>query len=151
MKKLFITTLIISVFLESCATYPSPKQEISRDGRFIAYNNGIVEDTETGLEWIAGPDKNTNWNDAQKWVENLTVAGGGWRMPTRQELKNLYKHGAGERNMTPLLKTTGWWVWSGETAGSSSAWDFHFRNGGGFWRNRYHSLNDRSFAVRSLR
>jgi len=89
-----------------------------------------VKDTRTGLEWVAGPDRDTNWNEARSWVQSLDLDGGGWRMPTMDELEGLYKKGAGSRNMTPLLETTGWWVWSGETKGSSVAWPFGFRHGG---------------------
>ena len=124
---------------------------IARDGSFCKYANGIVKDTNTGLEWLAGPDRDTNWNEARSWVENLTVAGGGWRMPTREELSVLYQKGAGTRNMTSLLKTTGWWVWSGETRDSSSAWDFDFYDGSENWRYRSSSNNSRGFAVRSRR
>ena len=115
-----------------------------------ALESAIYYDNNTGLEWLAGPDKATNWYDAKKWVESLNVAGGGWRMPTRKELKTLYKEGAGERNMTPLLKTTGWWVWSGETKDSSSAWAF-YNLGGVYWRPRDVSYSLRGFAVRSRR
>jgi hypothetical protein len=122
-------------------------------GAVIAYGNGVVYDKNTGLEWIAGPDKDTSWNDAKKWVENLTVSGGGWRMPTKKELETLYKPGAGKRNMTPLLKTTGWWVWSGETIGPSSAWSFRFFHGGyEYWSTRgFTNSYLRGFAVRSRR
>lgn len=40
-----------------------------RDGVYVAYANGIVRDTKTGLEWKAGPDRDTDWNDARSWVE----------------------------------------------------------------------------------
>lgn len=59
----------------------------TRGGTFIAYANGVIYDKITGLEWYAGPDKSTNWNEAKRWVENLNVAGGNWRMPTRKETK----------------------------------------------------------------
>jgi len=120
--------------------------------RLKALESEVFYDKNTGLEWLAGPDRNTNWTEAKKWVESLNVAGGGWRMPTRKELKTLYKKRAGERNMTPLLKTTGWWVWSGETKGSSSAWYFTFRYGIEGWSIRALSLHGfRGFAVRSRR
>jgi hypothetical protein len=125
------------------------EKEIGRDDRFIAYSNGVVEDTKTGLEWYAGPDKNTTWDKAKSWVQNLTIDGGGWRMPTINELKTLYQQGVGTRNMTPLLKITGWWVWSEQTAGSGSAYAFEV----GLNAVRRHSLNrkfnSRGFAVRS--
>jgi uncharacterized caspase-like protein len=127
------------------------KKEIGRDGTLIAYATGVVYDKNTGLEWYAGPNRTTNWYQAKRWVESLNVAGGGWRMPTRKELKTLYKRGAGTRNMTPLLKTTGWWIWSGEKK-RSSAWGFLFSGSG--HKNRAvldYSKNARGFAVRSRR
>jgi len=97
-----------------------------------ALENEVYYDRNTGLEWLAGPDKATNWYDAKKWVESLTaVAGGGWRMPTRKELKTLYQKRE-KCNIKSLLKTTGCWIWSGETKGSSLAWgyDYSFEPGG---------------------
>ena len=120
-----------------------------RDGRYCKNANGVVYDTQTGLEWYAGPDRDTTWDAAKSWIESLSVAGGGWRMPTRNELKGLYQKGVGSRNMTPLLRTTGWWVWSGETKGSSSAWFFNFYNGNVYWLYRTYSNSTRGFAVRS--
>ena len=38
----------------------------------------------------------------------------------REELARLYEKGRGSMNMTPLLKTTGLFVWSGEKKGSSN-------------------------------
>ncbi len=125
------------------------EKEIASDGTFLAYANGVVFDMSTNLEWIAGPDRETTWNDAKEWAQSLNVAGGGWRMPTRDELKMLFKKGAGTRNITPLLKTTGRWVWSGETKESSSAWDFQY--GSGYMPAGRHPDYDsrRGFAVRS--
>lgn len=129
----------------------SKPKVIERDGLYIKYDNGIVYDENTGLEWYAGPDRDTNWSEAKNWVENLNVAGGGWRMPTREELKTLYKKGAGDRNMTSLLKTTGWGVWSGETRDSSSAWNFLFYSSFEYWGAPATSPTTRGFAVRSRR
>lgn len=131
--------------------YASIGPDVSKPN-FIKYATGVVHDKNTGLEWYAGPDVDTNWYMAKEWVENLTVAAGGWRMPTRKELKTLYKEGAGERNMTPLLKTIGWYVWSGETKDSSTAWGFYFGGGSEDWEllggAHYPGLK-RGFAVRS--
>jgi len=123
---------------------------VSDDGTiYLSETNGIVRDMNTGLEWIAGPDKDTDWNEAGSWVQSQNLDGGGWRMPSMDELQGLYKEGTGSRNMTPLLKTTGWFVWSGETEGSSYAWSFNFNGGYRDWYNRYYSGNLRAFAVRS--
>jgi len=122
---------------------------IARDARYEKQANGIVNDTKTGLEWYVGPDEGKTLNEAKSWVANLTVGGGDWRMPTRKELRSLYQKGVGSRNMTPLLKFTGWYVWSGETKGSSSAWIFDFSIGNGNWHFRTYSKSYRGFAVRS--
>lgn len=124
---------------------------VARDGRFIKYQNGVVKDTSTGLEWYAGPDRHTSWYEAKAWVDSLNVAGGGWQMPTKNELKTLYQKGVGTRNMTPLLKTAGWVVW-GEPHESfaQSAWFFTFKVGAEAYHGRgYSAPSGRGFAVRS--
>ena len=126
----------------STPTYNMP----DRDGVYVAYANGIVRDTRTGLEWKAGPDRNTDWNEARSWVQSL---GGDWRMPTSEELEGLYKKGKGDRNMTPLLKTNGWWIWSGEMKGSSNGTAFDFYYGHRTWIYLDSSNTTRAFAVRS--
>jgi hypothetical protein len=96
-----------------------------------ALESTIYYDKKMGLEWLAGPDKATNWYAAQKWVLSLyDFAGGGWRMPTLEELKTLRQKGE-KCNIKPFLITTGCWVWSGETKGSSLAWgyDYHYTHG----------------------
>ncbi len=70
-------------------------------------------------------------------------------MPTRSELAKLYEKGKGNRNMTPLLKTTGWAVWSGEKKGSSAAWYYFFNYGRVYWYYLDYRYGHRVFAVRS--
>jgi len=119
-------------------------------GRYIAYANGVVLDVKTGLEWFVGPDRGTSWYEANEWAENLNFAGGGWRMPTKKDLETLYQRDVGTRNMTPLLKTTGWWIWSGKKEGSSKAWYFDFIDGIQLWFSQSDSDTlRRGFAVRS--
>ena len=121
---------------------------IGRDGHFIKYSTGVVKDTKTNLEWVVGPDKSTIWKEARQWVQRLIIDGGGWRMPTLDELETLYRKGAGTRNMTPLLETTGFWIWSGKLKGSWGAWGFAFSYGGRDWLPRHYANYSRSFAVR---
>jgi len=108
----------------------------------------VVKDTKTSLEWIAGPDRNTTWEEARTWVQELTVDGGGWRMPTREELKTLYQKGAGTSNLTPLFKTTGYKVWSLKTKDSSLAWAVDFFMNDENWVVRDSPYSTRGFAVR---
>ncbi|MBW1892098.1 MAG: hypothetical protein JRI91_00175 [Deltaproteobacteria bacterium] len=52
----FILCLLLAVVLFPSTTYSSDahKRETRRDERFIAYKNGTVMDTSTGLMWAAG-------------------------------------------------------------------------------------------------
>jgi hypothetical protein len=96
------------------ATKADFKNEIGTDlGGFVAYRNGMLLDRETGLEWIFGPDKNTTWNEAKSWVENLNKDNERWRMPTIEELKTLHQNLAGAKDMATVLNTSGLYVWSG--------------------------------------
>ena len=153
MNRSYFYSIIIAVIailvVASFSDAADKAKIIAKDGQYVSYENGIVYDEKANLEWIVGPDKDTTWDEAKVWVESLLVEGGGWRMPTREEVKALYKKGAGSRNMTPLLKTTGWRVWSGETEGSSSAWFFPFRLGYEYWGPRATADKGRGFAVRS--
>lgn len=150
----------------------SALREITKDGAYILYEGGIVYDAVAQLEWVAGPDKYFIWEDAKMWVEGLHLDGGGWRMPTPDELSSLYNPGAGPRNMTPLLRTTGQAVWGDATRkidvpkGNAKKYDysaylFHFadnveRQGyvfepgsGGFAYADDNVFSVRAFAVRS--
>ena len=96
-----------------------------------------------------GPDRGISYDDAEAGVKDLKIAGGGWRMPTRNELRGLYVEGLGERNMDPAFKTTGWWVWA-EPKDAETAWVFDFNAGQEYSYVRA-TFNDghRVFAVRS--
>jgi hypothetical protein len=90
--------------------------ETGRDARFIAYDNGTVMDTKTGLMWAANDNgSDINWADAKTYCENYR--GGGytdWRMPTQNELVELYK------SKTEQIKLTDSWVWAAVTQGPKS-------------------------------
>lgn len=130
--------IVIPVSFLPISTFSATEDKVTaRDGTCLAYDSGVVYDKKTGLEWIGGPDESTSWYQPKKEVESLTVVGGEWRMPTKKELRTLYKKGVDTRNMTPLLKNTGWWVWSSEPEGSSSAWFSGFE----IWYDRGSSRN----------
>ena len=116
---------------------------------FAVSGEGVITDFITGMEWMAGPDEDTNWDAAQAWCSNLSVAGGGWRMPTRAELKTLYNNGFGKRNLELVFKKTVWGVWSGEHFDSSKACDFDLTTGLEAWRLRSTSDYERALAARS--
>lgn len=120
-------------------------QIVDRDEHYVKYANGVVYDSKTGLEWIAGPGRNMSWDEAKKWARSLEIDGGGWRMPSKKELETIYQEGKGKRNMTRLLETATWWVWSAEQDDGLSSSLFDFSRGSRDW----HSRTPRAYAVRA--
>ncbi|KGO33677.1 hypothetical protein JT06_12890 [Desulfobulbus sp. Tol-SR] len=116
--------------------------------RFTVSAEGVIADATTGLEWVIGPDQDTNYSQAEQWVAGSSVAGGGWRLPTREELKGLYQPDTGERNMPPAFKTSGWLLWA-ESRDASSAWSFNFNSGVEYWYYRDSAEANRVFGVRT--
>jgi len=114
----------------SSVSVVSKTKEIDHDEIYIALGGGVVRDKKTGLEWLTGYGWHMELNETKSWVEGLSlILGGGWRMPTIDELRNLYVEGYGTHNLTPLLATTSWRIWSGEEAHSDKALAFNFRYG----------------------
>lgn len=111
----------------------SAANEIKRDGRFIAYDNGTVLDTTTNLMWAAKDNGmvgttyyvGINWSEARSYCYNHR--GGGytdWRMPTHRELAELFERSKsrpakcnanGMVRITELIDLSCWYVWGSET------------------------------------
>jgi len=86
-------------------------REIDRDGHCIAYDNGTVRDTTTGLMWAARDNgRDITWEAAEQYCRNYR--GGGytdWRLPTLDELEGLFdQNRAGYR---PTCARVDWQVY----------------------------------------
>ena len=144
----------------------SSGNEISRDGRFIAYNNGTVLDTKTNLMWAARDNgKNINWVNAKSYSENYR--GGGysdWRMPSQDELAGLYDKGIGytpvcaasgdndKVKLTNLITLSCWSGWASDMSGygaTAGVANFGFAFGGRSWDSRFDDDGYRVLPVRS--
>jgi hypothetical protein len=116
--------------------------------RFTLSNDGIITDSKLGLQWAPAPDQPMDWFQAKKYAEKLSLGGGGWRLPTRSELKSIYsitmKGGA-----DPFFQINENWVWTSEAQGDS-AWfcSFVYGREGTIFRN-YLGSYGRVLAVRS--
>ena len=121
---------------------------VATDKYLVKYATGVVYDPETGLEWYLGADRGTTWQAAFEWVSALDAAGGGWRMPTRRELKTLFRISDGYNDITPLLNNSGYWLWGGQTADTVSKWVFSFSYGGEGWHGPAPPDGGRAIAVR---
>jgi hypothetical protein len=148
LPKIFAAAGIIAV-LASVFVFDDIRAEIvATDRHLVRYDSGVVYDTESGLEWYAGPDRGTSWAAAQSWVTGLDALGGGWRMPTVSELDGLYHVGDGVNNITFLLYNSGYWIWAGETEATAAKWVFSFSYGGEGWNGRPPPDGGRAIAVR---
>lgn len=127
---------------------PLTEPDKKRCSLFTMSSTGTIIDSRTGLEWLPGPDTDTNWDAAKRWVGNLPVDGVRWRLPTPDELESLYVEGAGTRNMVPLFLTTGWWIWSGEMKSGDRCWYYDFHKGRKDWSRTRYGYGRRAFAVR---
>jgi TolB-like protein len=139
--------------------------ETSRDGRFIAYDNGTVLDTRTNLMWASRDNgSNISWQGAKDYCENYR--GGGytdWRIPTQDELAGLYDSGKSRsapcdpRNpgrvhvTTELIQPTCFCSWASEPRGSDAA-SFSFSDGSRIWCPQSgYGCHPRALPVRSAK
>lgn len=117
--------------------------------RFRFGKNGIIRDTETGLEWVPGPAKDIDWKGARSWVGSLAFDGGGWRLPTIEELKGIHKLGPYGHFHPPFFPETGWRLWSGDERPPLNAWCFSYTYGRKYSRHVNASEDMRAAAVRA--
>jgi hypothetical protein len=132
--------------------------EKARDGRFIAYDNGTVLDTQTGLIWPEEDNgRDITWANAKFYCEDYR--GGGykdWRMPTQDELAGLYdgskSYKATQRDynvkLTELIRLSACCPWASDTRSSDAAY-FYFFEGLRYWDPQSNAYDFRALPVRS--
>ncbi|MGD0279564.1 MAG: OmpA family protein [Smithella sp.] len=151
-----IVTIMVVVVLMGAfiAVKPSLAENNVTDGRFIAYDDGTVLDTQTNLLWAAKDNgKNINWTDAKFYCENFN--GGGykdWRMPTKDELKGLYNKlifGNNGHHLTKLITLTESFGWASDVKGSKAAYvSFDYNDASWGWDSISHKSRSRALPVR---
>jgi len=105
----------------------------------------------TGRTWPDGGNYSTGrtWTDAGNYCTNLPLAGGGWRLPTKNELLSIADYGlfpAINQNAFPNTPPEGFWSSTVRECGSSGAWVVNFYGGGAYG----HGVGDSS-RVRCVR
>ncbi len=93
---------------------PKTPSVVHAGPRFTKYDDGVIKDSKTGLEWHVGPTK-VNFDEATSWVAALKSGGGAWRMPTLNELQGLYQEGLGKHNRDFAFEPCGGFIWAGDT------------------------------------
>lgn len=141
-----ITGLLICLLLLSFVSVLN-----AADNTRFTLKNVVIYDSKLGLEWVPFKGQNMNHYQAEKYVKNLSLAGGGWRLPTREELKSLYDN-TKPGNIDPIFNIDGTWVWTSELANASNAWILYFNDGDEYdYARDGSSGNYRVLAVRSRR
>ena len=119
--------------------------------RFSVDKEGVISDSKMGLEWIVVDRVTNNYNLAVASVRGCRIAGGDWRMPTRDELRMLYTKGFTGINIDPNFKSQFQQVWAEPDPSGTKVWIFSFINGRDFlaWSNYDERYS--VFGVRSHR
>ena len=129
----------------------SPGSVATRPSRFTKAADGVITDHSTGLQWYVGYHPDNNWHQAQAWAESLTVAGGGWRLPSIPELTAIYQKGASRNHMDPIFQAPGVWAWSGQFHDARSVYGFCFYSGLVNSHSPHYGFGRMALAVRSPR
>ena len=126
-----IISLIVLLFL-SCASSPPITEKmpkiISSQGHFQSTACDSVIDTNTGLEWLIGPDELMGWKTYLSWMDKVRFCNGvccdkKWRTPTLMEISTLKSHfqspdGTTKYLLDPLFKELAggenWRLWAKE-------------------------------------
>lgn len=143
-KAMSINTLVIQKFILTSVILLAFVNIASGSDRYVKDLDDIITDTEAGIQWQVGPDRDTSWNAAEEWVNSL---GDDWRMPTRDELRALYDSGITFDNWGPF-HNSGYCIWTGEHD-SHHAWYCYFWGYNETWDRRVFKVSRRAFAIRS--
>jgi hypothetical protein len=95
--------------------------------RFTSSDDGVITDSASGLQWATRPGGSISWTDAAHYAETLSLDGGGWRLPTREELRGIYDESQ-EGHVDRSFGINRNWVWTSETKEATDAWFFNFEN-----------------------
>ena len=131
------------------------KKELRKEKERFSLEDGVIYDSQLGLEWAPSDGQVLNHYQAEGYARDLSLAGGGWRLPTREELKSLYDK-TKPGNVDPVFGVGDQWVWTSElwneVPSVPGGVGFYFYDGrvkGGDRDNIGRQNNRRALAVRS--
>lgn len=93
--------------------------------------DGVITDPRTNLEWATDPGRIMTWDEANQYAQGLSLAGGGWRLPSLEELRTLYDMSCDGHIIHSAFNLGDCWVWSSQLRESSYAWYIGFGVWGG--------------------
>jgi uncharacterized protein YjbI with pentapeptide repeats len=118
--------ILIGVFWPAASPVPQPQPS-----RFSDNGDGTVTDTQTGFIWTkdANPIGRRNWDDAMSSASLFSISRiGGWRLPSKDELEDLYHAMKGRHPFTGVHSSI---YWSSTTYAdyTGNAWNVHIGHG----------------------
>jgi len=134
--------------------YKAEQDKLRKERGRFSLEDGVIYDSKLGLEWAPSNGQVLNHYQAEGYARDLSLAGGGWRLPTRAELKTLYDKSK-PGNVDPVFNVGDKWVWTSQLTGADlpgAACGFYFYDGterGADRNNSKRHDNRRALAVRS--
>jgi hypothetical protein len=93
---------------------------------FKVSSDGVIKDPRTGLEWAPVPLMTVTYDRAVTYVKSLRLAGGGWRLPTVNELKDLHESGQSGCGLDRAFGNIYPKAWSSDPKSPSKQWIVEF-------------------------
>lgn len=112
-----------------------------RSGDVWLVSDGVLEQAHSGLQWRQRDNgRDVSWQEARDYCGSLSVAGGGWQLPTASELQSLYDPndsatascGGSTCKVSALFELSSPYYWTNNEAGGDSAWYVSLEHGGQF-------------------
>jgi len=119
------TSNLIKVFLACLLLLSFVSVLLAADDKRFTLKDGVIYDSQLGIQWTPAPDRTMNHYQAEKYASELSLAGGGWHLPTIEQLKSLFdpsKRGG----IDAKFNVGEYWIWTSQLDGSSGAWDCNF-------------------------
>jgi hypothetical protein len=132
----------------ACSTNGFHGNGITTCAAFVVNGDGTVTDPVTGLVWQQMvPSGTYDQPSAIAYCAGLTLAGGGWHLPTITELESIV-----DRRYSPTIDPTAFpstppaGFWSSSVASGGNGWYVYFANG-----NSTYNVTSFAFRVRCVR
>jgi hypothetical protein len=129
----------VAVNPHAWADWPMPNAPMAALPNPQSYDTsmpGVVVDRVTGLHWQQTiPDASATWSDALAQCAALTMAGGGWRLPSRIELVSILNvfsaapAAAIDPTAFPSAPADSYWTSSSLAGDPKNAWLVDFGSG----------------------
>ena len=117
MRSAAIITMLLAATLPAFAQGKTGTQKTG-----TAQSGCVWKDPDSGLTWTCKDNgSDITWKQAKSYCSGLSLAGGGWRLPTIDELDGVYNASYVGDHIKGRMRPSGYFTWSGTLNGSSEA------------------------------